>query len=284
MLTKIAVFSSQTSAPELPLGGFLPSDDPVHVKNIEGLGPVKADITTSQFASSRGMLYQGSSVGARNIVLSLGLNPDWATQTMSTLRQYLYAYFMPEQWVKLRFFSDHLPDVDIEGYVESFDPNMFSQDPEIAISIICPQPDFIEADAHIFTGTTDDGSATTVFDYTGSVNTGLELKIERTIATPSYTGGLTVDLDNDLGLQIFNVIPVTINTSKYLKLSTVQNAKRIQEIAYADGAINNKLPQMNLTSVWMQIVPGINTFYLSTAAPGYGLDWTMAYFNRYGGL
>jgi hypothetical protein len=78
-------------------------------------------------------------------VLTLGLNPNWVDQTVASLRRVLYRYLMPEAWTKLRFFSDDMPTVDIEGYVESFDPNMFTQDPEIQVSIICPKPDFIEA-------------------------------------------------------------------------------------------------------------------------------------------
>src|SRR4051794_37798090 len=116
------MYSPQPDAPFLPLGGFMPNNDPVHVFNVEGLGPVKAEISSTPFATGRGELYQGSSTGKRNLAFTLGLNPNWDDQTMSSLRQLLYRYFMPEEWVKIRFFSDHLPTCDIEGYVEGFEP------------------------------------------------------------------------------------------------------------------------------------------------------------------
>lgn len=282
MITKLEVFSSQPGAPELPLGGFMPNDDPVQIKDIAGLGPVKADITSTPFASGRGELYQGSSTGKRNIVLTLVLNPNWVDQSMASLRQLLYRYLMPEAWTKLRFHSQELPTVDIEGYVESFEPNMFSQDPEIQVSVICPKPDFIEAYATSFEGLVDDGTTEVVFDYGGSISTGFELRVDRTVDNPSYTGGLIIKLIAELVPQIFEVNPVTIDTAKYFKLSTVRNMKRVNSVAYANGALTNLLAAMTSASVWPEIKPGENVF--SVAGTELGQAWTFAYFNRYGGL
>jgi hypothetical protein len=282
VLQKIELFSSNPSAPELPLGGFMPSDDPVQVRSIDGLGPVKAEVASSAFATGRGELYQGSSVGKRNIVMTLGLNPDWAEQTMSNLRQKLYRYLLPQAWTKLRFFSDYLPVVDIEGIVESFEPNIFSQDPEVQVSILCHKPDFIEADAISYEGVVDDGATELEFEYVGSVNTGLELRIDRTVANPSYLGDISVALKSPEDPQNFVAEDVTIDTLKYFKLSSVPNAKRVQSIAVADGAITNLLSKMTTESVWPEIKPGVNVLSVAAAEPGQ--KWTMAYFNRFGGL
>src|SRR4051812_7049320 len=191
----------------------MPGNDPVQVFNVEGLGPVKAEISSTPFATGRGELYQGGSTGKRNIVLTLGLNPDWEEQTMSTLRQLLYRYFMPEEWCKLRFFSDYLPTVDIEGYVESFEPNIFSKDPEIQVSIICPKPDFIEANATVLSGLVDNGTAEIVYTYVGTVETGLELRIDATPANTSYNGDLTITNVAYEIPQIFIAENVLINTT-----------------------------------------------------------------------
>lgn len=281
MIQKLELFSVLPSAPVLSLSGFMPSDDPVQIRNIEGLGPVKADIVSTGFASGRGELYQGSTTPKRNIVLTLGLNPNWDDQTVSSLRQLLYAYLMPEQWCKLRFFSDHLPTCDIEGYVESFEPNMFSEDPEVQVSIINPKPDFIDVDATLLTGMVDDGTFETVFTYLGSVATGFELRIEITPANVAYTGSFII---TNVGLeeQAFAVDPVTINVAKYFKLNSVRNSKRASNIAVADGASTNLLAQVTTDSVWPEIVPGENV--LTVVGEETDLLWTLAYFNRFGGL
>ena len=76
MITRMEVLNWHTAAPELPLGGFMPNDDPVQILNIEGLGPVTAVISSSPFATGRGDMFQGASTSKRNIVLTLGLEPE----------------------------------------------------------------------------------------------------------------------------------------------------------------------------------------------------------------
>lgn len=280
MITKMEVFSAQPSAPELSLGGSLASDDPVQIRDIQGLGPVTAEIATTPFATSDGELYQGSSVGKRNIVLTLGLNPDWQDQTVSSLRQLLYAYLLPKAWVKLRFFSDYLPTVDIEGYVESLEPNIFSQDPEIQCSIICPRPDFIEPDAVIINGLVDDGTIEQVIDYIGTVPTGFELRVQASVANPAYTGSIVV-LNNTVEPQTFEIDPVTVDATKYFKLSTVKNAKRAQNVDTSDGDLTNLLTHVQ-SSQWPELRFGENV--ISVAAEENDQTWILAYFNRFGAL
>lgn len=283
MITKVEVFSPQPDAPILPLGGEMPFDDPVFIRNIDGLGPVKADIARTPYASGRGAVYQGSTTPDRNVVFTLGFNPDWeGLQTIASLRQILYRYFMPENWCKLRFFSQELPDVDIEGYVESCEPNMFSQDPEMQISVICPKPDFIEVDATIYNGVVDDGTLELAFDYSGTIDTGYEIRVDQSVDVPNYTGPLTIVHTAFQEAQFFKVDPAVIDGIRYFKLSTVANAKRVSEIYKADGTVDNLLPVMTADSVWPILKPGQNLFKIS--ADQIGLAWTMAYFNRYGGL
>lgn len=201
---------------------------------------------------------------------------------MSTLRQLLYGYFLPEEWVKLRFYSDYLPPVDIEGYVESFDPNIFSQDPEIQISILHTKPDFVESDATIINGIVDNGTIENEFDYIGSVPTGFELIIRHTDGNPSYTGRIQLILRSPVEPQTFEVDPLTINETKYFKVSTVPGRKRVQTVKYTDGEIENLLSKMFIESTWLEIRPGTNT--LQVIADEGDMSWTLAYFNRFGGL
>lgn len=284
MITKVEVFSEQPDAPELPLGGFMPNDDPLQLLDVpQGLGPVKADITSTQSATGRGEIPQGSSTGKRNIVMKIGFNPDFgALQTVASLRQTLYRYLLPEHWTKLRFYSDELPPVVIEGVVESVEPNIFSQDPEVDVSILCHKPDFVDEDATIYTGVVDDGTIEFEFDYIGTVDTGFELRVDATVDNPSYTGGLDITLVSQLVPQLFDIDPVTIDTAKYFKLNTLQSKKRVQNILVADGSLTNLLADVSGTAVWPQIKPGQNL--LSVAAEETGQAWTLAFFNRFGGL
>ena len=283
MITKIEVFSAQPGAPELGLGGSLASDDPIHIRNAVGLGPVKAEIATTPFATSDGVLFQGSSIGARNIVLTLGFAPDWEEKTISSLRQQLYAYLLPKAWTKLRFHSDELPVVDIEGYVESLEPNIFSQDPEMQCSVICPNPDFIDPDAILITGVVDDGTVENVIDYIGTVPSGIELRVQNTVANVAYTGPLVVTISQDGGeSEFFEIDPVTINTDGYFKLSTISNMKRAQNVDPVDDSITNLLTHVTALSSWPRLRPGENIF--TVVADENDQAWALAYFNRFGAL
>lgn len=283
MITKVEVLSAQPDAPELSLGGFFSNLDPVQLRDIDGLGPVKAEIATEAFATSDGEFFQGATIGKRNIVFKLGLNPNWVDQTVASLRRQLYRYWLPKSWTKLRFFSDDMDTVDIEGYVESFDPNMFSEDPEIQVSIICPKPDLIEPDATIYYGVVDDGTAEFEFEYLGNVPAGFELVINQTADNVSYTGPINVSTQWETEPpELFTIDPVTIDGTFSFKLSTIRNAKRVQRIPNAGGSPVNMLMNVPNESVWPQIRPGTNL--LKVYGNEIGQAWTLAFFNRYGGL
>jgi hypothetical protein len=264
------------------LGGFLPNEDPVQILDIDGLGPVTAALSSVPFATGRGELYQGASIPKRNIVLTLGLNPSWQDQTMSSLRQLLYKYFLPGFWSKLRFFSDYLPMVSINGVVESFDPNMFAKDPEVQISMLCPKPDFIEPDQILMTGVVDDGTDETVINYTGSVPTGFEMRIESSDLVTTYEGDFIISnkyLDNT---ERFQILSVPVNEDVRFFLNTIRTERRVEtQFVDADNSLN-LLGKMATNSIWLEL--GLGENLISVEAEVSGLNWALAYFNRYVGL
>jgi hypothetical protein len=275
------VDSQLPGAPVLPLGdGFMPNDDPIQIRNIEGIGPVKSEIASTPFATGRGDLFQGSSTGKRNIVLTLGLNPNWEVQTMMELRQLLYRYFMPENWGTFRFISDELPTVQIIGVVESVEPNIFSEDPEMQVSIICPKPDFIDVDTTLIRGLSSSVDTTSI-NYIGTVPTGFELRLALSTTVPSYSGEVIVS--NVVGpfSQTFKALGVLVNPGVYFKMNTVRSSRHMFSV-FSDGSVANILEKMETDSVWPELNSGENIFSVVTAAPG--LHWTLGYFNRFGGL
>lgn len=147
MLTKVEVVGSSAGT----LGIALDGQGPIQIRDISGLEPVKAEITSVP-SNQDGDLFQHVRLGKRNIVLKLGLNPNWVDQTMSSLRRMLYAHFSPTTWRILKFYSDDMVTVQIGGYVESLEPNMFSQDPEMQVSVICLKPNFIGPNATVYAG------------------------------------------------------------------------------------------------------------------------------------
>ena len=155
MLTEVKAYSSWRSAPTLPLSdGGRPESDLIQLRNIDGLDPVKAAVNTSPFGSVDGASHTGSSVLTRNIVLTLHPNPNWDNWTFESLRRLLYSYFMPKRQTRLVFYSDDMIPVEISGIVESVSVNIFSKDPELQVSIVCPDPYFTALEPTVLTGQT----------------------------------------------------------------------------------------------------------------------------------
>lgn len=281
MITRIEVVSLEPAVPDLALAqGFIPNDDPVQIRNIEGLGPVKSDVSSSPYATGRGVRYEGSGTGQRNIVLTLGLNPNWADQTITSLRQLLYHYLMTDTWVTLRFVSTELPTVRITGIVESFEPNLFSEDPEIQVSILCPKPDFIDVETTLISGASDEGIDLL---YTGTAPSGFEMRVMLPSGLSTHTGYIDIVNTRRGAEERFSILTVHISPTTYLRLNTVRTSRAIEVVTFSTNEAVNILAKMDRTSEWPELLPGQNAInvFVGGSTP---LPWILGYFNRYGGL
>lgn len=123
------------------------------VKSITGLGPSQASINTTEVATNDGSVFNSSRLSSRNIVLSLVFLPN---DTIETTRQLSYKYFPVKKRLTFRVNTDNR-QAEVEGYVESNEPTIFSEEEGTTISIICPDPYFysvsdLEKDTTVFYG------------------------------------------------------------------------------------------------------------------------------------
>lgn len=285
MLTNLEVYSSLSSAPDLPLVvGALADEDLIHIRNLDGIGPVKADINTSPYGTQDGEFYTGSNVAKRNIVLILGLNPDWVEHTVASLRQVVYGYFMSKQPVKLRFFRDDGPTVEIDGYTESNEPNIFSKDPEMLISVICPLPDFIAVAPSVVAGTAKETPDESEFTLVGNVDTSgrVVLTTIEDDPAPNYDG--TVTLEHKTLAAGSNLFKVTGSVAEGLDLiiDSARGAKVAENVVGSEHV--NLLNSMTVGSKWLALRPGTNKFRVLLDPAAADKAWTLTYFERFGGL
>lgn len=285
MLTLVEVFGAQSILPTLSL----PLDTtirvaPIQIRGIDGLGPVKADISSSPFANFSGEFITGLWSGKRNIVMALGLNPDWEEQTVESLRLLLYSYFMPKQRVKLRFHNTHLPVCDIEGYVEDMPTNIFSKDPEIQVSIICPDPDFVSelvdfGGTVIFDGPPDPGEPTEIV-YTGTAPTEFFLNLSHNDTTPTYTGRVLIR--NESANESLLINSVAVDSTQFVQVKTLRGDKDVRVKSYSTSEWASILQEVTENVDWPRLYPGTNLF--SVAADSDGQDWDLECNLRFGGL
>ena len=110
------------------------------ITSVEGLGPVKANINVTDISTSDGGIFNSSRLNKRNIIMNLVFLQS-PTESIEDIRQKTYAYFPIKRKVHLTIVTDnHTSETD--GYVESNEPDIFSQNEGCNISIICPDPFF----------------------------------------------------------------------------------------------------------------------------------------------
>lgn len=285
MLQQVDVFGVQPGSLRTLIMGD--TADSVQIKDIKGLEPVKADIVSTRFGNIRGEAFTGSSVGKRNIIFVCGLNPDWATQTMEELRIQLYAFFMPTFPVTLQFTSTHVPLCKISGVVEDFAPNIFSKDPEISVSILCMNPDFVAVDETTVDGVVVDDDEFELISYEGTTDTGIHLYVDNTEPLESYFG--PIDVRAAIGPYVpefwdsLIIDPVHIDSAQSLEVNSVPGSKFVHRVD--NGTHNfagNILAFVFGDPVWPKLRPGDNQFAVKADDPGPA--WTLSYFARFGGL
>lgn len=246
------------------------------VEEIGGMGPVKATIVESTAAGVDGAQLQSMRREGRDITFKINLEPDYVTETVWDLRQQVYNFFMTKMKVSLRFFMTSGLYVDIAGAVETCEPDIFTAEPAMNVSIRCSKPDFIDPNSTTMNMNTTDLSTVTDIDYEGSVESGivLTLNVNRTLNeftiynTPS--DGVLRQLDFSAALQAGDVLQIsTIRGSKYV---TLTRASVTSSLLYAVS------PQSN----WIEFFQGINKFRLY--AVGAAIPYTIQYTTKYGGL
>lgn len=279
MLTTLSAYSSWESVPLLPLSERGAHTDLIQIRNIDGLGPVKADVNTAPFGSVDGESFTGAHVPKRNIVITLGLNPDWANWSMEELRRLLYRYFIPKNPVRLIFRSDDdLPDVQIEGYTESVEPSIFAKDVEIQVSIICPDPYFVAVNPTIVTGNV--GAPVKTITYNGSIETGYFIKVTQ-IVQPDATF-ISVRMGDPYTASFR--LPCAITPTKYLQINSIPGNKYVRNVELNTGVVTNLLNNVYSGSTWPVLKPGDNKLQILCDIPSTVAAYELTYYEKFGGL
>lgn len=252
------------------------------VHSVTGLGPGKADINMTEVATNDGSLFNSARISSRNIVISLKYL--WK-DSIEEARQLSYKYFPLKKKCSLVIETDNRK-VEIEGYVESNDPDIFSNNEGADISIICPFPFFSAAgDDGINIVTFGGIEPTFEFPFSNESLTKalLEFGAYQSVAEKNilYEGdadvGVTITIHaigEAKNVTIYNTKTreiMAINTDKLAALTgsgivekddivicTVKGQKSIKLIR--EGTETNILNCLEKNPSWFQLSKGDNTF------------------------
>lgn len=114
------------------------TDTSDYITKATGLGPVNSNIVTTTVANYGGEQYVSSRKQKRNIVLTI-----YVRNQVEENRIKLYRYIRSHDWIRV-YYKNGTRDVYIDGYVESAEVDLFTQTQTMQVSIICPQPNFID--------------------------------------------------------------------------------------------------------------------------------------------
>ena len=275
MLNEVVVRNSQGASLPLPLDSI---DSGIIVKKIDGLDPVAASITSTSFAQLDGEQYQFARREKRNILMTVGLEPYYSSvdNTVRGLRQYLYQFFMPKSEVTLRFNFTNDASVEIKARIESFNSPLFTSDPEVVISLLAFNPDFVDPVVVKLNGSTTTGVTPTNVEYEGTVETGILFTLNVNRSMSGFTLH-NVPTDNQERSLLF-VAPllkgdqVLISTVPGSKSATLIRNRVTRSILYGVSPLAN----------WIQLYPGTNR--IRVVADGATVPYTIEYTRKYGGL
>ena len=250
------------------------------VKNITGLGPVKANINTSDICTADGSQFNSARKEKRNIVITLDFQ---LFPSVEDARQLTYRYFPLKKNVTLIIETDNRTSC-CSGYIESNEPEIFSQTEITQISIICPDPNLYSV---IKTQKTRFSGLEPMFEFPFDNDSLTEPKIEFGYEDDGEPHLINYEGDTETGFTLTihflgyakNVSLYNIHTREYIKINTDAIALITgSEVAKGDdiiirtehgrksitlmrdGKYYNALSCLVRGSSWIQLKTGPNVF------------------------
>lgn len=236
------------------------------ITSITGLNPPPAQINTTSIAGLDGAKFNSSKLNTRNIVITIKLNGN-----IEANRQNLYRLFRTKEQCTF-YYQNENRNVQIVGYVETVEVDLFQNGETMQISIICPYP-YFRAAAQIITDISNEIAA---FTFPFSINIGspipFSLYIDNRITnvendSETETGAI-IDIDI---LQAVNTIQIkNTNTGDSLTLQyafqsgdrvTINTNKGNKSVKLTrDGVTTNIFSALQQGSVFLQLKVGANPF------------------------
>lgn len=118
-----------------------PNSSGAAIESIDGLGPPNATINHTEISTTDGSIFNSSRTNSRNIIINLKFLFD---PTIEDVRLETYKCFHIKKAVTLTIETDSRI-CETYGFVESNEPDIFSNLEGTSISIICPDPYFYSA-------------------------------------------------------------------------------------------------------------------------------------------
>lgn len=142
------------------------------IKSADGLDPVKSNFDTFEDSMGDGVVSNGFRVSARSLILEIEYSPI-SPLSVEERRRNLYRNLYQGSNVRL-FFVFTSDTLYIDAYVEEFSAPLFTSQPSVKISFLCPDPYFSRNELQV--GTFNGGESVSGFDI-GTARAGFTIEI-----------------------------------------------------------------------------------------------------------
>jgi hypothetical protein len=259
------------------------------VIDVKGLTAPPTAVSTSVGGLADGSFHILSRVQQRNIVITVVLNGD-----IEANRQRLYKIFSLKRPCKI-YFQNTNRNVQITGYVEVLEGDLFTQREQMQISIICPRPFFEDLNALY----AELSGIMKNFEFPFSISTPIPFSeiVDLPLVTITNVGqvetGCIMSIsftDTVTGLRIVNSttqeyfgINYTFQANDILTINTVSGQLGVSVVR--NGVTTDLLNMVTDGSTWFKLPVGDNNFtFTLTSGSAQSVDIVFAVANLYGGV
>jgi len=260
------------------------------VINIDGLNPPVANIGVTTNAQMDGARVNTATVGVRNIVITIVINPEIEKNRIG-----LYRYFASKRKVRIDY-ANGIREVYIEGIVEAVEISLFENSERAQVSILCPEP-FFKAMKEIITNFR---SVLPQFLFAFNIEeSGIPFSAFEAVPIESIenngdiASGCVIELRILMGVsnpKIYNVDDNTYFILDNIELDAgdliiINTNKRNKGVTLTrQGVKTNIINKMRRGSTWFQLEVGNNTFSYEVDGLVEGLECVFIHNSEFEGV
>jgi hypothetical protein len=229
------------------------NNDKYFVKSISGLEAPDRNVAIA--AGPSGGKFQGVTVEDREVVVLIGLNPDWnAGETPKLLRDNLYImlYTGYNPRVDIQLMSGTTPKYHEYGYVEKFEASIFDANPMVQITFKCLNPTFRAFDVTQFNAGSLSETHPNIYNH-GTAETGFKFGVKFTADKDNWS--IKQAENRNIGMSFEH----SFHDGDLLTVNTIPG-ERYVHLQPHRKKVKNMLGILTADSEWIQLHPGHNHF------------------------
>ncbi len=247
------LFDSDVEDAFVAAGVIATNEQKYYVKSVDGLQPPDRDVAIAATAS--GGKFQGVTVQDREIVVLIGLNPDWEKgETPAFLRDNLYTmiYTGYDPKIDVQLLAAGFPIFHEFAYVSKFEASLFDANPAVQITLTCLNPTFRAFQPTSYAPADLSETNPNIYNW-ASAETGFQFAVK---FTDTKNGWFIKQADHQ---SIGMTFDMTFHDGDVLAVSTIKGNRYVHWNKHR-GKVQNKLGILTGDSEWIQLHPGKNHF------------------------